>query len=271
MKQIIAITNQKGGVGKSTTALAIGAGYRQAGFKVLFVDLDAQGNLSYTLGAAAGLYTVLDVLNKQVRADQAIQQTPNGDLIAYSPALSGADMALRQTGKEYRLKEALQPLAGVYDYIILDTPPALGILTINALTACTWAIIPAQADTYSLQGIGQLYGTIEAVRTYCNPDLVIRGILLTRHSSRTILSRDMAGLMEQAAKEIGTTLFKTSIRQNVAIKEAQAKRVDIFTYAPASNAAEDYKALLEELSREEAQRASSHIRHTNKDLKGGNT
>lgn len=247
MKQIIAITNQKGGVGKSTTAQALGAGYRQAGFKVLFVDLDAQGNLSYTLGGKAGGYTILEVLSKHVKADQAIQHTPGGDLIGSSPSLSGADMLLEQTGKEYRLKEALQPIQDRYDYIILDTPPALGILTVSALTACTWAIIPAQADTYSLQGIGQLYSTIKAVRQYCNPSLIVKGILLTRHSSRTILSRDMAELMEKAASEIGTTLLKTTIRQNVAVKEAQAYRQDIFTYAPKSNAAIDYSELIKEL------------------------
>jgi chromosome partitioning protein len=247
MKQIIAITNQKGGVGKSTTAQALGAGYRQAGFKVLFVDMDAQGNLSYTLGATGSGYTLLEVLSKQVKADHAIQTTPGGDLIASSPALSGADMLLDQTGKEYRLKEALQPIKDRYDYIILDTPPALGILTVNALTACTWAIIPAQADTYSLQGIGQLYSTIEAVRRHCNPSLRVRGVLLTGHSSRIILSRDVAELMEKAAKEIGTTLFKTTIRQNVAVKEAQSYRQDIFTYAPKSNAATDYSELIKEL------------------------
>ncbi|MDD3525281.1 MAG: ParA family protein [Bacteroidia bacterium] len=247
MKQIIAITNQKGGVGKSTTAQALGAGYRQRGFSVLFIDLDAQGNLSYTLGASAGGYTILEVLSKEIKASQAIQGTPSGDLIAYSPALSGADLLLGQTGKEYRLREAIQPILDKYDYIILDTPPALGILTVNALTACTWAIIPAQADTYSLQGIGQLYSTIEAVRRYCNPSLVIRGILLTRHSNRTILSRDIAELMEKAAKEIGTTLFTTTIRQNIAVKEAQSYRQDIFSYAPKSNAAIDYRDLIEEL------------------------
>lgn len=250
MKQIIAITNQKGGVGKSTTAQALGAGYRQKGFRVLFVDLDAQGNLSYTLGATAGGNTILEVLSKEVRASQAIQQTPSGDLIPYSPGLSGADLLLGQTGKEYRLKEALQPIEDRYDYIILDTPPALGILTVNALTASTWVIIPAQADTYSLQGIGQLYSTIEAVRQYCNPSLIIRGILLTRHSTRTIISRDIADLMEEAAEKIGTTLFTTTIRQNVAVKEAQSYRQDIFSYAPKSNAAADYKNLIEELEEE---------------------
>ena len=247
MKQIIAITNQKGGVGKSTTAQAMGAGLQQEGYKVLFVDLDAQGNLSYTLGSDGGGYSILDVLRKEARADQAIQHTTGGDLIASSPSLSGADILLDQTGKEYRLKEALDLIQARYDYIILDTPPALGILTVNALTACTWAIIPAQADTYSLQGIAQLYNTIDAVRRYCNPTLIVKGILLTRHGGRTILSRDMADMIGDAAKMLGTTLFTTTIRENVAVKESQACRQDIFTYAPKSNAAQDYSALINEL------------------------
>lgn len=247
MKQIIAITNQKGGVGKSTTAHAMGAGFLQEGYRVLFVDMDAQGNLSYTLGHDGGGYTILEVLSKQVQADQAIQHTPGGDLIAYHPSLSGADILLDQTGKEYRLLEALKPIWDKYDYIILDTPPALGILTVNALTAATWAIIPAQADTYSLQGIAQLYGTIGAVRKYCNPTLIVRGILLTRHNTRTILSKDMAYMMGEAAKNIGTTLFNTTIRENVALKEAQVYRRDIFTYAPKSNGATDYRAFIKEL------------------------
>lgn len=247
MKQIIAITNQKGGVGKSTTAQAIGAGYRQAGFKVLFVDLDAQGNLSYSLDHDGGGYTILDVLSKQVKAEQAIQTTPGGDLIASTPALSGADMLLDQTGKEYRLLEALKPIWDRYDYIILDTPPALGILTVNALTACTWAIIPAQADTYSLQGIIQLYGTIGAVREYCNPSLIVRGILLTRYNARTILAADMAYMMREAAKTLGTIVFTTVIRENVALREAQVYRRNIFSYAPKSNGAADYRTFINEL------------------------
>jgi chromosome partitioning protein len=243
----IAIINQKGGVGKSTTALAIGAGLILKGYSVLYTDLDAQGNLSYTLGANTQGYNALGVLQRPETAKAEIQHTEQGDIIASSPSLAGADTVITETGKEYRLREAIQPILDKYDYIILDTPPALGILTVNALTACTWAIIPAQADTYSLQGIGQLYSTIEAVRRYCNPSLVIRGILLTRHSNRTILSRDIAELMEKAAKEIGTTLFTTTIRQNIAVKEAQSYRQDIFSYAPKSNAAIDYRDLIEEL------------------------
>ena len=146
MSKALAIINQKGGVGKSTTALAIGAGLSLKGYSVLFIDLDAQGNLSYTLGADTKGYNAMGVLERPETAKEEIQHTPQGDIIASSPKLAGADKLLEETGKEYRLKEALDSLQGAYDYIIVDTPPALGILTINALTACTGAIIPAQAE-----------------------------------------------------------------------------------------------------------------------------
>lgn len=247
MQEIISIINQKGGVGKSTTAQALGAGLILKGFKVLLIDLDAQGNLSYTAGADITGLTVIDVLEQRTSPEQAIQRTAQGDIIPASPSLAGADMLLTQTGKEYRLKEAIEPLKSMYDYFIIDTPPALGILTINALTACTGVIIPAQADIYSLQGIGQLYHTIKTVKQYCNPDLKIKGILLTRHNNRTVLSRDMAEMIEETAKQLNTIVYKTTIRETVTVKEAQASRTDLYSYSPKSNAAADYTAFIEEV------------------------
>lgn len=245
----IAVINQKGGVGKSTTVLSIGAGLSLRGLKVLFVDLDAQGNLSHTMGAeCAGLsgLSSMDVLGGSADAKSAIQCTVQGDIIASSPALAGADTVITATGKEYRLKEALGTIAD-YDYIVIDTPPALGILTINALTACTGCIIPAQADIYSLQGISQLHGTLQTVRKYCNPTLRVTGILLTRYSSRAIIGREVAEMIEQTAGQLGTKLYSVKIRECTAIKESQACRKNILTYAPKSNAAADYSALIDEM------------------------
>jgi len=244
--KVISVINQKGGVGKSTTSLALGAGLGLSGFKTLFVDLDAQGNLSYTLGADGASPSSFAVLTGESQAQQAVQQTSQGPLIASSPALAGADMAITEVGKEYRLKEALEPLGREYDYIIIDTPPALGILTICALTAAHGAIIPAQADIYSLQGISQLYSTIQTVKKYCNPQLEVKGILLTRYSSRAIIAREVAEMIEATAAQLDTKLYKTRIREATAIKEAQARRQSIFAYAPKSNAAADYKAFVEE-------------------------
>jgi chromosome partitioning protein len=246
MKETISIINQKGGVGKSTTAHALGAGLAAKKFRVLFVDLDAQGNLSYSLALNNESPTSCEVLRGETPISEAIQSTPVGDAVAASPALSGMDMTLTQTGKEYRLKEALEGVRDHYDYIIVDTPPALGVLTINALTACTGVVIPAQADIFSLQGIGQLSTTIETVKKYCNPALVIKGILLTRFNPRSIISRDIAEMTADTAKQLNTRVYKTTIRESVAIREAQAEKQDIFRYAPNSNPAADYRAFVKE-------------------------
>jgi chromosome partitioning protein len=247
MSKALAIINQKGGVGKSTTALAIGAGLSLKGYSVLFIDLDAQGNLSYTLGADTQGYNAMGVLERPETAKAEIQHTPQGDIIASSPKLAGADKLLEETGKEYRLKEALESLQGAYDYIIVDTPPALGILTINALTACTGAIIPAQADIYSLQGIGQLNSTIETVKKYCNPSLSIMGIVITRFNGRSIIRREVAEMLEHTADHLHTKLFSSKIRECTALVEAQATKQNIYSYAPRSNATADYKALVDEI------------------------
>lgn len=247
MRECIAVINQKGGVGKSTTANALGAGLFLKGFNVLYADLDAQGNLSYSMGITSTAISSLEVLTGTATATDAIIKTPQGDLIPASPALASADALITDTGKEYRLKEALEPLKEKYDYIILDTPPALGVLTINALTACSGVIIPAQADIYSLQGIGQLNQTIQTVRKYCNGALTIKGIVITRYNSRAILTRDMTELLEQTATGLNTKLYNTKIRECIALREAQASQRDIYSYSPRSNATADYRALVEEI------------------------
>lgn len=248
MKECIAVINQKGGVGKSTTASAIGAGLSLKGYKVLYIDMDAQGNLSYSMGAAGKSLNTFTVVTGRGSAEAAIVHTPQGDLIPADPALASADALITSTGKEYRLKEAIEPLKKSYDYIILDTPPALGVLTVNALTACNSVIIPAQADIFSLQGIGQLVMTIQAVKKYTNKDLKIKGIVITRYNARTVISKDMGEMLKDTAKNLHTRLYDTRIRECTALKEAQAMGKDIFTYAPRSNGATDYKALVNEIT-----------------------
>jgi len=244
---ILSITNEKGGTGKTTTAHALGADLLRQGFRVLFIDLDAQGSLSYAMGADPGPANVADLLTKRKSPRECISKTPQGDLLSSSPELSEADVMLNKTGKEYRLIEGLRPIMDQYDYIIMDTPPALGILTVNALTASESVLIPAQADVYSLQGIGRVYRTIEAVREYCNPQLGIMGLLLTRYNKRAILSREIAEMMNEAAAELQSSVFTTAIRECISLKEAQAYRRDIFDYAPKSNAAADYHSLTAEI------------------------
>lgn len=243
---IYAVINQKGGVGKSTTASALWAGLNSAGYKCLAVDLDAQSNFSFSADAGEGK-TSFELMTEQITVQKAIQHTPIGDIIPASKALAGADTFITETGREYRLQEVLKPVVPDYDYIILDTPPALGILTINALTACNSVIIPAQADIYSIHGIKQLAETIAPVKKYCNPELNIAGILLTRYNGRSVLSRELYEAIKQLASSLGTKLFSTTIREAVSIKEAQINKKSIFDYAPKSNVAEDYKAFINEI------------------------
>lgn len=247
MGTVYAIINQKGGVGKSTTAEALAAGLSLKGFKTLSIDLDAQANMSYTAGAKADGATALGVLVGEISAAAAIQHTASGDIIAASKALAGADAFIADTGKEYRLREALEAIKPAYDYIIIDTPPALGILTVNALTACDGVIIPAQADIYSLQGVEQLAETMKPVKKYCNPSLSVEGILLTRYSPRSVLSRDVADLAGQLAAKLGTKLFKATIREAIVVKEAQISQQSLFNYAPKANVTEDYSRFIAEL------------------------
>jgi len=247
MKEIISIINQKGGVGKSTTAHALGSGMAVRGYRVLLVDLDGQGNLSQTVNADDPEHSILDVLLGRISAKDAIYVVDGKHILASSPSLAGADTLIVEVGKEFRLKEALDTIIDDYDYIILDTPPALGILTVNALTASTSVIIPAQADIYSLQGIDQLMGTVDTVKKYTNPELTIKGILLTRYNPRTVLTRDITEIIQYKAKELGATFYSNPIRENISVKEAQVSRTSIFNYAPKSNAAEDYESFLDEV------------------------
>jgi chromosome partitioning protein len=246
MTQTITIANRRGGVGKTATAHALGAGLLRRGYRVLFVDLDSQCNLSYDLGIEEPEASSLDVLEGSIEASEAILQTPKGDLLPASPALATSDTVIDGARKEYRLKDALQSIARKYDYIIIDTPPALGVLTVNALTASTKVVIPAQAEVHSLQGVEQLYKTINTVKHYTNRKLTVEGVLLTRYVARSIISQDMRSNFEELASVIGSKVFSTPIRECTAIKEAQATQTSIFDYAPKSNASKDYKAFIDE-------------------------
>ena len=242
----IAVVNQKGGVGKTTVAHMLWTGLARQGKKTLAVDLDAQGNFTFWANTEPGKGT-WEVLTKAIDAKDAILTTPQGHLIASSPALAGADITLVNVGKEYALKEALEAVSGAYDVVIIDTPPALGILTVNGLVASDLVVIPALAEAFSLQGIGQLAATIDPVRRYCNPSLKIAGILLTRYSSRTVLARSIADMAQTMAGKLGTRVFKTWIRDGVAVREAQMQRVSLFDYAPKAPVTVDCQNFIKEL------------------------
>lgn len=245
--EVLAIINQKGGIGKTTTAEALTAGLTLKGYKVLAIDLDAQMNFSRTAAAEHDSPTALDVLTGEATAADAIQPGSFCEIITGDRNINRLEKMIQDTGKEYRLQEALAPIKKQYDYIVIDTPPALSLLTINALTACTGVIIPAEADIYALEGITALADTIATIKKYTNPALKIKGILLTKYSDRTILSRDLAKAAEQVAAKLKTKLFKATIRNAVAIKEAQVMKRSIFDYAPKSKVAADYMAFIDEL------------------------
>lgn len=244
---IIAIAAQKGGTGKTTTAATLAAGLNLKGYKVLLVDLDQQGSLSYICKADTSGKTTLGILTRETTAAEAVQSVDIADIIPSNKSLAGAETILKETGGEYRLKEALEPIESKYNYIIIDCPPALSSLTINALTAASKVIIPAQADVLAIAGVTQLHDTYKLVKKYTNTGIEIAGILLTKHSARAVLKRDLEEVLRgQLSEQLQTKVYKQSIREAVAINEAQYMQQSIFEYANNSNVAEDYKAFIEE-------------------------
>lgn len=248
MAKVISISNQKGGVGKTTTTGAVAAGFKQKGFKVLCVDLDPQSNLSFSSGAETeDCPTIYEIMKGEAKTSFSIQKMPSFDIISSNILLSGIELEFTQTGREYLLKEALSSVNDKYDYIFIDTPPALSILTVNAFTASDYIIIPMLADIFSLQGIAQLSETIDRVKKYCNSSVKVEGIVLTKYNRRTILSREIKGTAELIAEKLNTSIFNSTIRSSVAIMEAQTNQQDIYNYAPKNAAAQDYMDLVEEL------------------------
>jgi len=247
MGKTVCVTNQKGGVGKTTTAISLGRGLMlQKNAKVLFIDMDAQCNMSYVLGVEEDKVNIMTTLMGQNKLEDAIQHIGEYDVIPSHQDISAIEKYIGGDRKEYLLKDLLEPVKDRYDYLIIDSPPALGLTTINILTASDVVVIPAAADILSLQGIGQLYNTINAVKTYCNPGLKIDGILLTRHSTRLIHSRELQELIEETAESIGSKVYRASIREAVAVREAMTSRMSIFDYAPKSKQAGDYREFVTE-------------------------
>ncbi|NLV82492.1 MAG: ParA family protein [Synergistaceae bacterium] len=245
--KVIAIANQKGGIGKTTTAAALSAGLKQRGFKVLAVDVDPQGNLSTSTGANNyEMPTVYEMLKGEVDANEAIQKLDVFDIIPSNVMLAGAEQELSQIGKEQRLKERLLPIMDFYDYIVIDTPPALGVLTINAFTVADEIIIPTTAGIFAATGIKQLHDTIINVRKYCNEKVKIAGILLTRYDPRANNNKDMKDLTEQLGEYINAKLFNTHIRASIVVEESQARQIDVFSYKGKSTVAQDYTAWIDE-------------------------
>lgn len=242
---IITIANRRGGAGKTATAHALAAGLRKNRYNVLLIDLDSQGNLTFDTGAPFPIRSgALDVLTGEAAALDAIIKTEAGDLLPATGALAAADTMIKS---EYTLKKILDGLKDdggtpLYDVVLIDTPPALGSLTVNALTASDGVIIAAQPEIHSFHGALLLRDTVQTVRKYSNPALSIYAFMITQYK-RTILSRDMLANFEHLAKEEKARCF--TVRDCNAVKEAQAVKSDIFSYAPKSKAAADYAALVD--------------------------
>lgn len=252
----ITLSNQKGGVAKTTTTGALASGLSKKGYKVIAVDLDPQCNLSLASGADILNMdqTLYDVFKGSAELSDLIQKTELGyDLITGGLTLAGADMDFTQTGREFMLREALDDIRADYDFCICDCPPTLGILTVNALTASDSVIIPLTADLFSLQGLSQLNLLIQRVRKYSNRDLKIAGLLITRHDERTNVSKALMDQITQTADKLGTKVFSQPIRNSVAVRESQVMRSDLFSEAPKANATIDYQTFIDEFMKGESE------------------
>ena len=249
MATVIALTNQKGGVGKTTTSSALAAGL--ASFydkKVLAIDLDPQGSLGFSLGLdIEDCKTIHDVLTGQVSIQEAIQPTDYCDIITSNILLSSAEIEFTSAGRELLLKRALAPVIVNYDYIVIDTPPALNILTVNAYATADHLIIPMAPEILSLLGVTQLMETIGSVRESVNPNLNVLGIILTKFNKRTLLAREVKEMAENVAAQMGTRVFNNQIRTSVSVAEAPAHGLSIFDHSPSAKPSEDYRNFVEEV------------------------
>ena len=246
MAKIIAVTNQKGGVGKTTSAVNISAGLALMGRKVLLVDIDPQGNSSSGFGVeAATNKSVYDVLMGNATVKEARVKTKWCDVLPTDNNLVGAEIELVATeGREYILKNALDKVRDEYDYIFIDCPPSLALLTLNALVACDTVLVPMQCEYYALEGLSQLTHTIRTVKRSMNRDIDFEGILLTMYDGRTNLTIQVA---EEIKKFFGPKVYKTVIPRNVRLSEAPSHGLPIFAYDRLSRGAESYGNVCKEI------------------------
>jgi chromosome partitioning protein len=244
--QVIVLANQKGGVAKTTTTLNLGVAFAEQGFKVLLIDLDPQGNLTMSQGLNPDAIeqSMFDVLVHRLPMEQVIV-TCEVDLAVSSIDLAGADMALSsQIGRERALEKALAPVRDRYDYIFIDTPPSLGLLTINAFVAATGVIVPVQTEYLSLRGLVQLENTLTMVRENLNPRVEIVGIVPTMYDRRLTHSREADEILRE---NFGDLVYNTRIRKTVRFAEAPVKGASVLAYEPSGEAAEMYRDLAREV------------------------
>lgn len=254
MTQIISVANQKGGVGKTTTTVNLGACLASLGKKVLLVDMDAQGNATSGVGIRKPDVTrdIYDVLVNELPIDEAtlITEHENLSIVPATLQLAGAEIELTSMmARESRLKGSLAEVSSQYDYILIDCPPSLGHLTINSFTASDSILIPVQCEYYALEGLSQLLNTVRLVQKHFNPELEIEGVLLTMYDARTNLGNEV---VEEVRKYFREKVYETIIPRNIRLSEAPSHGKPIIDYDPRSRGAEVYQALAKEVvSREE--------------------
>jgi chromosome partitioning protein len=246
MPRVISFANQKGGVAKTTTTLNLGVAFSEHGLKVLLIDLDPQGNLTMSQGLNPDAIerSMFDVLVHRLPIQEVIHHA-EVDLAVSSIDLAGAELALSSMiGRERALEKALAEVKSSYDYVLIDTPPSLGLLTINALVASTGVIVPVQCEYLSLRGLVQLENTLSMIRENLNPVVEIEGILPTMFDSRTLHSREAVEILQE---NFGDLVFDTKIRKTVRYAEAPVKGTSVLKYEPSGNAAEAYRQLAKEV------------------------
>mgnify|MGYP005952832193 CR=1 FL=1 len=246
MAKTIAFVNQKGGVGKTTSCVNVGACLQAAGTKVLVCDFDPQGNATSGFGIDKGTVfpTIYDVLISGTPAEQAIVHTSYADVLPANKALAGASVELIDLNRrEYLLKDALQTVANQYDYILIDCPPSLELLTLNCLCAADAVLVPVQCEYYALEGLSDLLSTIRIVKGRLNPSIQLEGLLLTMYDGRTNLSMQVA---EQVKRHFPGKVFATVIPRNVRLSEAPSHGKPVLAYDGSSRGAVAYQRLTEE-------------------------